>query len=334
MRTYGSSTDNPLKICVSNSGFLTGGFYVNAILNFQTTTKVLEYYVLQNENLTGFTNYDLYDLPILSSQEFLITVTDQNLIPIPNAIVRIDRKYTSEGDFKQVERPRTDTDGRTVGHFVLNDVLYNFYVIQNGQTIGTWLNQYVYCTTTDCRINLPIGSKAQLPDNFAGYKNISYSGGYDAKTRLYTFTYSSLDGISKQVNLTIESDQAVPRSYCSSQVNALTGTLTCLIPLTESGSAYVRIYINNVKALGEYIIIDLNTNNNVKYLMAILFILFIGLVGVSSGPLALLLFMVGLFAVGVTGLISWGGWYGSGSAIMFFVVAGLILMWKISREEK
>jgi hypothetical protein len=264
----------------------------------------------------------------------LVTVKDENYIPISNAIVAVERQYLSAGQFYEVERVRTDTDGRTIAHLVLSSEVYNFAIYKDGILVGRYNNVNVFCATAECKLNLQTFANTTQITDLLNYRNIIYTSNYSILTRTYSFTYSSKDSTSKTVNVTLTKlDNYGNYTLCSVQVSGASGTLNCAVPSTVNGTAIARITVDGSELYQTMVDLDSNSREAFGIIIAFIFLILISLMGISSGAVMLILFMVGLVIVGGFGFVTLGGFTGAMSAFVWIVVAGLVLLWKVGRSE-
>lgn len=334
---------NNLSVCVSPA--ISSATYLSSDVKYYSTDHVIEYHLLENVTINSTLiplNYSLYDLAINSSQEFLVNVKDANFLPLSGALITLTRQYLSIGQFLPVEIMRTDSDGNTVGHFVLNDEIYTIYVSVNGTLVATFNNQKAFCSnvaTGDCRINLNILSSTINPSDFNNYLGISSIEDYNDTSKKYTFLFSTNDGLPKTILVNISKyDNFGNTSICSTTLTSSSGTLTCIIPAQYyNNTAMVKVYVDGQlysTALFDISISKSALVNSSRYLLAFLLLVTLPLLGIASGPLTIVLFIVGLItAVGLS-LIDTGGLLGTLSAVGWFVIAGGVLIWKATKRRE
>lgn len=333
-----SSTTNPLRVCIANSLVNGTPYRLDSDVQFTAKDHVTEYHIVESVTINN-TNipiqYNLYDLLITHSTEFLITFKDSNLIAVPGALVEITRQYLDIGQFLPVEISRTDFDGRTIGHFVLNDQVYTINVRKNGNLLATYSNVRVYCSSTDCRLNLNQPSTSINPSAFLNYLNVSFITNYTEPTRTYNFVFSTTDGQAKTFNLTIFlADNYGNNTLCSNSVTSFSGTLSCVIPSTINGTAIAKVNVNGLQLYTEHFYIDsLQSSglNPIRYIFAFILVITLPLIALASPSIALIFFVVGMIFASLLAFIDLGGLFGSGSAIIWFVIAIGILIWKINK---
>lgn len=337
--SFNKSNLNPVLVCIQN---LTSTLRLDSTVKYSSDLRVIEYHNIQNYTLTNQSipiNISLYDLLITSSQEYLITFKDQNFIPVPNVLIDITRQYIPIGLFLTVEIPKTDNNGRTTGHFVSNDIVYTIYVRSQGQLLATFQNVQLFCASAvgDCRLNLDAQGSTTSPQSFTTNGNVSYRPFYNSSTRTYSFEFVSLDGIERLVSLNLTLfDNLNNQTLCSNSLSSSSGTVTCIIPSSVNGTAIAKVYINNILIMTDIFDIISTLASQLpsfRYLIAALIILTLPLIAISSPVAAIMLFIVGLIMSGTLIAIDWGGYIGVTTALLWFIIAALILLFIKDRRD-
>lgn len=341
--SYNKTNIKSAYVCLENALTSTSIFRLDGTIKYNAGDKVLEYYNLQNETLnnTNFPkNISLYDLNITQSQDFLISVTDENLNYVPDALVVIKRQYVSllGGAFVTVEVPKTDGQGQTIGHFVLNDIVYTIEIWKNGQLLAIFEDRRAFCSniaTGDCQIalRLPgVGARNQ------GYNsNVGTDIFLNTTTRVVSTTYQTRDGLSHIIILNVtEFNSYMNNSLCLQTTSGFSGSLSCVIP-SSFGNGTILIQV-----LGDGSVINqaITTLNPIKQTVTILAIfaaimIFVSivLIGMAAGPtLAILSAIVGLVGITLLNIVYLGSPIGPTSAIIWFIIAGGVLLWKVVQK--
>lgn len=325
-------------ICIKN---ITSSYRMDSTIQTIKSGQYAQYYNIQNYTLSNTTinqNISIRQLNSSSGLAFKINVKDYSYTPIRGAIIEIDRQYVNQGNFLAIEIPLTDSSGSTVGHFILNNQLYNIYIKYNGQLLGSFLNQQVYCNPliSDCVIDLNLKSDFTTPSGLNGDSGIYYQNqAFNATTNTYSVDYSTVDGTPQTVILTgTLADNYQNTTVCSSTAFASSGTITCTPTVGSNLSVIFRLYVHDLPIFN-----DVRTTSSVpgslltpvKYIIAAALIPLLVLMGGSSASVALILFIIGiifssmLFIGNNNGIV---GVIGAGSFVMFFITAAIILIIK------
>jgi len=335
------SNVNNLPICLENSLTADTEYRLDAVARYFATDRVVEFNYIQNASVTNSTipiTVDLYDLLITSSQEFIITVKDENFVKIPNAIVDITRQFISLGVFTTVEVPRTDADGRTPAHLVLSDATYTIFVKKEGKLLSTFENIKPFCASaTDCSLSLnAAGSSSKIKD-FKDELNIRYVPRYNSTTRVYEFEFTSTDSLTKTVNLTIDKIGGLGTTVCSQQITSSSGTLICPLSTAGNGTAIATVTVGGTLLLKDQIQLLQSVSDIIpayRYILAFILIITLPLFAIASAPIALVFFIIGLVFASTLFLIDGGGIFGATSGIIWLIVAAIILIWKATRGRE
>ena len=340
-----SVNSNPITICVANALVSGQNYRLDADIQYTADDYVTEYHYIQNYSLNisvAPQNISLYLLLINRSQEFLITYKDSNLIPVEGALIELTRQYLSLGQFLEVEISKTDNDGKTIGHFVLNDEVYTLYVKKNGVLLATFENVRAFCSdivTGDCRINLNQLGSTTNPSSFVNYLDVIGSETYNDITKVYTFDFTTTDSSTKTINVTIfKYDNYLNDTICSTALSSSSGSIGCTIPAAYyNNTALVRIYVDGELYSSHTFDISISKASqlsSVRFLLAFFLVITIPLLAFTSGPMTLIMYIVGLIAAGGLVLVDWGGFIGPFSAFLWFVVAAIILLIKSASRRQ
>lgn len=335
---------NPAQVCIEASALNESAFRMDVITQYSAQNHETEFHNIQNFTLRNTTipqNIDLHDLLTTDSQEFVITFKDENFLPVDNALIDITRKYIADGLFRSVEIPKTDTEGETIGHFVLSDVIYTLIVSKNGVTLGTFDNVIAVCddqSIGDCKINLQAFGAGISPEHFQSAAGLQYTLTFDRATRTITSIFTTNDGSSATVALNATLfDRFGNNTLCSDQLTSSAGTLTCLVPqsignvtvvaeLTKNGVFVAQTTFSLLESAADLF-------GGTRIILLLILYITIPLMGITSGVAVVVLAFVGLIFAGLLNLYEGGSLFGVGSAILWFIIAGGIIIWKIHQRS-
>lgn len=333
---------NEFRICANTN--ITGNNSLDLTLRYDadgsSTTYVEEYYNIQDFDLNAYTtnnNISLYDLLATRSEECLFNVKDRFYLALSNALIQIDRQYLSDGSFKTVEIPKTDSLGQSIGHLVLNDEIYTIYVKKNGEILATYQNvRAIKPTGSDCIINLNVQGTSINPDDFINEGDISYFRSYNPSTRTYSVTYIIPSATSRTVNLTGWLYNAYQNeSICSQSLTATSGTLNCIVPSAyENSTVLITFYDYGSEVYTESFVVNYERSGTLgkfRYILAAFLLPMFALMGISSPLLALVLFVIGFIIAISVFLIDTEGLLGTGSILVWVIIGAGILAWRINK---
>ena len=331
---------NPTQVCL-NINLTTENYQLDATNKYTSDPREIEYHNIQGFNLTNSSipqNIILFDLLTADSTEFQITFKDSSFVVVEDALINVNRQYVSEGVFKTVELPKTDSNGQTVVHLVEKDIVYNFIVIKNGILLGTFNNLIAFCddaTTGACFITLnALGANTQ-PFNYDESIQLFSSFDYNQTSRVLQFTFVTTDGTSKNVSLnTIKMDQLGNTTACGQTLISSSGTLTCTIPDSFGNETIItNIFVDGTLTITNYIRAASPFDiGDIGYFLAWFLILSLALMFSESKIGTVIGVLMGVI---VSILFAWleGGLIGVGSAFMWLVIAGFILIWKLNKDR-
>ncbi len=330
-------------VCVL-SGVLNETFYsMDVTTRYTATLYANEYHNLQNFSLSNNTipqNISLYSLKLSDTTDFLITFKDETFLTVENALIDITRRYVGDGVFRSVEIPKTDEDGRALGHFDTDNVIYTMIVSRYGVILATFENIVAVCedpTISDCKINLNAFSTGTAPSDFDTVSGLRFVMPFDEATRTVTTTFSTLDGSSDTVSVNATQFTSYGnQTICSDVLTSSSGTLTCTIPESFGNTTViVELYNEDELIATRVVTIKEDAFDTFGYTgIVMLFMLVVTL------PLMMITSLVGMIVAVLFGFIiaaflniyTGGSVIGVGSTILWLIVAGGILVWKIMQE--
>lgn len=233
----------------------------------------------------------------------------------------------------------TNADGESVLHLVDEDVIYYFRVTKDGVVLYTSPDYQVVCQEVPCRINLR--DEPTIPDlpNFSLSQNVSFAFLVNESNRTVGVVFASSDGLPSDfvLNVTLL-DGYMNNSVCFDSVSGVTsGVLSCVVPDGSNGTHLVTL-LRDGKVVGNTLMSLLTYFPGVVFglggvIFAFLVVLTLVGVGLDNAIMTILGCFGGVLLAGVMTLIKSGGLFGVGSGIMWLLVGGGILIWKISKRR-
>lgn len=334
----------PTRVCL-NSSLNSTSYLIDAQIEYTSNLRAKEFYHLQKYNLNGTSNpkqnITLYDLLTADNQVFKITYKDSSYLPVSDALINIQRKYISEGVFKTVEIPKTDSYGETVGNLVLNDVIYTFTVTKNGVVLGVFNNMRVVCQTpaiSECRIDLNSFSSSVPVTNFTLEKDFYFVITHDKTTRTTTATFNVLSGTSSVIVMNVTKEDALGTSICSETVTTSSGTLSCISPASiGNGTIMIKLYKNGeLMGQGQISLADtpsVRYGGIVVFLAIFVFLTILG-AGMSDNPVfTVIFFMVGVILLFALNLVANNGFIGATATILWLIMAIVLIIIKGGKRQ-
>lgn len=343
------SNENNPQVCMP-SGLLNNSEYIiDFTIGYESAGRVFEFFYLDDGTLNSSDNFDaqttrninLMDLNISDSTSFLFNYFDEDGLPVEDAMVNVYRYYIGEGTFREVERAKPDDNGDTIVHLVEEDVIYYFLITKNGETLYTSAEYTALCQSTPCTIQIEAGGDVVEFDDSDLWDNIpggNYSLSYNSTTRTITLTYILNE--SSTMNMTVYKYDFDGSTilYGENTSTGTSGTMSLVIPQTAGNVSFY----SNVWRDGEFINsewINFEDNPQTRFgttlslFLAVLIILSIGLMAITEGTGTLVMVIFGVALSGFLGLITTELNTGL-NVVLYLVLAGGILLWKITRRRR
>lgn len=333
------NSTNPFAICMEESISANSTHLIDVQVQYMANGYASEFYHIVGDTLDSDdmnTQIPLYLLDNDTSQEFKILYKDASFLPIPGAVIQVQRKYVGEGIFRTVEQPLTDINGETLAHLEVNDAIYNFIILLDGEIDATFTNVIAVCpnpTFDECEITLNnIQSHINIID-FASIGLLSFLLEFDRATRTVSSTFSVVDGTAMIVDLNVTLFDAFGnQSVCTDTLVASGGSLSCVVPNSFGNATVVATLYGDNEAVGRSII-HIGEEPRDVYGGAIVFIgitLLIGLIaiGLSGNPLVYSVILIfGVVLLFAMNILYSPSWIGAGATILWLLIAiGVIII--------
>ncbi len=331
---------NPNAICSETNLLNISTFILDSIVKYSSSGRAIEYYNIRDfeiDNTTTTQNITLFDIKTSESTDFQITFKDSSFVVVEGGLIQVNRQYVSEGVFKTVELPITDSNGQTVVHLVKNDVVYNYIVIKDNEIIGTFNNLIAFCedeTIGQCFIALNAiqgTTETFNPDQEIG---IDSSFSFNDTSRDLTLSFSTNDGSVKTILLSaIKMDQLGNESVCSISITSASGTLVCNIAASIGNETIITsIFVDNELKLTSYFSADNDIQLGPGGFFLLLFLVISTALMFSESKSMTIVGVALGFIAGNLLFFTQGGIIATGSAVIWIIVMGIILIWKLQSE--
>jgi len=334
------NNQNPITFCISNNTLNNSNYRMDVTSKYQAVGYVNRYSYIQNYLLTNSNipqQITLFDLLTSRSQAFTITFKDSSYLPVQGAKIDIQRQYISQATYKSVENALTDSYGSGTVHLVLNDPIYNIIISKDGVILDTLFGVQAQCSSVPCTIDLNSVSTSNGTGTFQNSKNLNYLFTFDKTSRTYTVTFTTTDGSTTNISLnSIKLDAYMNDTVCSNSISSSSGTLTCVVPISyDNMTIRTSVYQDgNFLAYRDDSFNPLSTDifGYTGLVLGAFAFLCLGLTAVMSGGISIIILsLIGLVFIGLMNLINVGGFLGIGATILYFVCAGIIIVWKLSK---
>lgn len=332
---------NSALVCL-NLNISNGTIYrMDSTAKYSSLLRETEYHNIRNQTLDNestSSNIKLFDLLTEDSTEFQITFKDSDFVVVENALIQVNRQYVSEGVFKTVEIPLTDSNGQTVVHLVKNDVIYNFVIVKDGVIIGVFNNQIGFCeddTTGSCFIALNALEANEPVFNYDEALGLGFSFDYNETSRVLLFNFVVTDGSSKTIGMNaIKMDQIGNTTACDESITSSSGTLSCTLDLSIGNETIiVTISINGVDTFQQFIKAGQNVDfGDAGYFLMFFMVLSLAMMFTGSKTMVIVGVILG-FIMGVLLEVVKGGLLGASSFVIWLIIGGMILIWKMNSDK-
>ncbi len=331
---------NPVEVCLNVNLTEETVYSIDSTVRYEAVNHSIEYYNIQNfliKNSTIPQIINLFDLSLTDATEFQITFKDANFVVVEDALIQINRQYVSEGLFKTVEIPKTDSNGQTVAHLVEKDVVYNMIVLKEGVILGTFNNVIAFCEDViigSCFISLNALTVGEASFEYDEDIGLFFDFNYNESTRNLQFDFSTTDGSTKNVTLSaLKVDQLGNTSVCTSFLVSSSGTIICPVPISVGNeSIIVSIFVEGDLEITNYIQagrpFDIGDSG---YFLMFFLVLSLALMMTGSKTGVIIGVIIG-FITGTLLSFVQGGLLGVGSSVIWLVIMGVILIYKLNSQ--
>lgn len=345
--TYNSSVSylvgRDFKVCVNS---LNSTYYLGYNIRHYATDYLKKYRTNQRMTITNTTamqTLTLYNLLSASGYPFKIILTGNIATSNGNSNlqVEIQKQYISQNLFNLVESSVSDSEGNAIGNLIPNTATYNFVVTYYGTAIATINNYRVQCqnpSISQCSIQLNLARATAGISAFAEYINVSTVYTLDRTTNILYLTYTSTNGLAHSLYLdVVKNDGYGNTTICSTGSSGISGTLQCTIPTPYTNSSFfANLYVDGTFAGSTFFSLGTDISDldlyNVDIIMELFMYSTIVMLMISNPITIVIGAMMGItFAIML--LFATSGSFGAIiSAVIYFLIAGGIIIWQISRR--
>ncbi len=188
-------------------------------------------YYFQNSIVNNLTQHiPLFLLGVDDSTTFILKVQDTNLLPIPNALINIQRFNVGTGNFTTVQIARTDDNGQTVGFFKTETVDYRFIITKNGKTLLTTGIQKVVPESAPFTLIFTVGEDEGAPWlRFEDLPDLTKTLVFNRSTSIVAFTYVDSSGSFSNARLLVrlQNLSGVGTTICDVNSSLTSAILNC-----------------------------------------------------------------------------------------------------------
>lgn len=186
-------------------------------------------YYFQNATLTNTTQHiPLYLLESSFATTFILKARDNNLIPIENALIFIQKFYPEDGVFRTVQISKTDDTGTTVGFFEIDTVLYRFLIVKDNEVLLLTAEGKVSPeTAAPFILTFTKGSENILGAPFEDLPNLVANLSVNRTTNVIMYTYIDTSGTTSFGRLLVQEEGLTTTTICNINSTQASATLVC-----------------------------------------------------------------------------------------------------------
>lgn len=337
--TYNYVVGTDSQVCVGN---LTQNYYVSYVIkHYGNASYFQKYRMLQRATISNSTlnqTINLYNLLNTNGNTFKITVFGSLETGANNLLIETTKNYVALNTNYTVESSVTDNDGVTLSHLIPVNSIYNFIISSNGNVIRVLNNYRVECQniiTGDCSIILNLAQTLPNTPIFEDYGNIQGSFVLDNVTSTMTFNYVSSNGNSHSVTLSVLKDDGYGNnSICDTTISGTSGSVSCIIPpIYTNSSLYARAYSDGALVGTKFFTLSVKPNYyGIDVLIGIFMYSCLVLLFLANPIMIVLGAILGMVFAIILITITGGSMVGLLGTALYFVAAGIIIIWQIGRR--
>ena len=333
---------NTTYICVPTGVLGFASYRMDVVTRYSSQGHVVEFDYIDAYNLSNeiMQNISLYDLLTTDSTSFLVNFYDARYLAVEGAIIDLQRYYVGEGIYNSVEKGKTDDGGQTTLHLVTEDVLYKFFVRKNGELLYESPQRKAICQATPCQINLYAVNTVVDIGEYENNSDIEYHWNFNKTLRRITFDFITRDGAAHEIFMNVSEWNGYDnKTICATSLTASSGTLTCDIPAGSNNATYMAYAYATNPGFVSYMVYSLSPDAMATFgysgvIMTIFLVLILVLMAVMSSAIVVIIMgVVGLIIAGLLAIFNMGSIFAIGSMVIWLVIAGGILIWKLSQRR-
>ncbi len=249
------------------------------------------------------------------STTFILQVQDKNLIAVDDALIFIQKFYPGDGIFRTVQIAKTDDNGKTVGFFEVDTVLYRFIIVKNNVVLLTTEPGKISPETSPLTLIFTLGEGlSNLGSSFGNFTNLFTNLSVDRDTNVVTYTYIDTSGTTQFGRLLV--DQALGATTTTiCNINSTQASATLLCNVTGfNGTVIAKSFISRSPEVNTGLISFVtNTLVGTLGILGVFFGIFIIMVAGGAFVIGLIPGIVAVNAAviitNLTGLVSFGALY-------------------------
>ena len=324
------SGNSSYRLCSSDA---TSKFDIDMTAEYSNSTYDYDtrYYFLQNYSISNSVAYlDMYMQNGTDTTDITFSIYDEVFVPKTDVVLQARRYYVEEDSYNIVGMGRTSGTGTTqIPLKRTSGIYYDFIVIENGTTIGTFDPQILDSTALTLYIN-----SYSAPDFF------NYWGQVDVNCYISNTTNNAvctlIDSSGTTHNATMKIYKIVNNSaneigrvlICSDNEVGSSSTFTCALGESPDGNSYQQLLLTSDYLFWNKLetFIAKSLWGTMGILASVMIMLTTLGIGINRPSLSMIFMALGIIVSFSLGLLSV-----SGSAIISIVCLLLVLAIKVNK---
>jgi hypothetical protein len=331
------------QVCFKSGILNVSNYSIDYTFKYYAPGYSYKYMNGQNVSLSNSSFYNIYLYPINSSnsneQDCQLIYRDRYYVPQANVILSLQRQYIPINSFIEVESPLTDPAGEALLHFSKLNAVYTVIAKQYGQILATFDNVRLTTSSSTCEIPLNAISSTNALQTISDYYNLAGGFALNKTGKTVSFLFTTLDNTPSTINWVVSlSNVYSNNTICTNTVYTSSGTLTCTVPTQYVNTTiFATAYVNGEK----YDTVAFNFGpdssqvfGGVRVILMMLMFTTLTLLFISNPITVPIGAMLGMFFGGILLAIDGLNVFNIGSMILWFILAGAIIIWKINSTVK
>ena len=188
----------------------------------------------------------LFLLNASDSTSFIVKLQSQDLLPLSDYIIEIQRYYPGNDSFETVQGISTDANGEGVGFFKTETIDYRFVVKKDGIIFLTTPKQKIIPVATPFRIILTLPSVGGAPwQPLEDIDDLTKTFTFNNATNTFSVSYVDSDSSFVSANLLVFKSNFSGEDglVCNETSTSSTAVLSCDLSGEPDGSYYATFYV-------------------------------------------------------------------------------------------
>lgn len=305
-------------------------FYLDGTIQYDYENENITYtsrnYYFANALISNATQHiPLYLLNAEDSTSFILKVQNQQLTPVSNALIYIQKYYPSDGTYKTVQIAKTDDNGESIGFYEVETVDYKHLIYKDGVLLLETSVQKVVGKEVPYTLTFTVGEPTTPWTPLIPNASIETSLEVNLTSKIVTFTYIDASGATNYGRLLVTKssmNNATIATICDDSSTNPSAILNCNVTGYD-GYMIAKGYIDSDDNIVEIINFVISTAkeifDQVGLIIGFFIILTAGMAFIWNPIAGILAINASMWFVSMIGFISF-------SPLFLFSIAGVSLL--------